>query len=136
MLSFVLAISKVCITNSSFPHNKLLWRLLVDNPANILTSDQRCFNLVDQCWNNVDPTLKMKQNPTSDFQRSATLIQRQSPKLKQRWNNVTQRRSNVGTKLIQRCFNLASTLVKTILNPVGLVVMIMNLQIQEWFLFF
>ena len=36
-------------------------------PANISTSDQRCLNVVDQRWNNVDPTLKMKQNPTSDF---------------------------------------------------------------------
>ena len=40
-------------------------------PANIATSDQRCFN--------VDPTLKMKQNPTSDFQRCTTLIQRWYP---------------------------------------------------------
>ena len=31
------------------------------------TSDQLCFNVVDQRWNNVDPTLKMKQNPTSGF---------------------------------------------------------------------
>ena len=36
---------------------------------------------------------------------------------------------------MQRCFNLASTLVKAILNPIGLV-MIMDLQIHEWFLFF
>ena len=93
------------------------------------TSDQLCFNVVDQRWNNVDPTMKMKQNSTPDFQRCTTLIQRQFPTLKQRWNNV-------GRTLVQRCFNLASTLVKTILNPVGLVVMIMNLQIQEWFLFF
>ena len=57
-------------------------------PANISTSDQRCFNVVDQRWNNVDPTLKMKQNLTSDFQRYTTLIQRQSLTLKQRWYNV------------------------------------------------
>ena len=31
------------------------------DPANISTSDQRCFNVVDQRWNNVDPTLKLKQ---------------------------------------------------------------------------
>ena len=54
-------------------------------PANISTSDRRCFNVVDQRWNNVDPTLKMKQNPTSDFQRCTTLIQRRCPTLKQRW---------------------------------------------------
>ena len=56
-------------------------------PANISTSDQRCFNVVDQRWNNVDPTLKMKQNPTSDFQRCTTLIQRRCATLKQRWYN-------------------------------------------------
>ena len=65
----------------------------------------------------------MKQNPTSDFQRCTTLIQRQCPTLKQRRNNVV-------TTLIQRYFNPASTLVKDILNPVGLV-MIMDLQIDE-----
>ena len=101
-----------------------LFKLIVSSyPASISTSDQRCFNVVDQRWNNVDTTLKMKQNPTSDFQRCTTLIQRQCPTLKQR-------RNNVGTTLIQRCFNLASTLVKTILNPIGLV-MIMDLQIHE-----
>ena len=36
-------------------------------PANISTSDQRCFKFMDQRWNNVEPTLKMKQNATSDF---------------------------------------------------------------------
>ena len=55
---------------------------------------QRC----DQRWNNVDPTLKMKQNPTSDFQRCTTLIQRQCPTLKQRRNNVTQRQNNVAQR--------------------------------------
>ena len=59
-----------------------------NNPRNISTSDQSCFNVVDQRWNNVDPTLKMKQNPTSDFQRCTMLIQRQYPTLKQRWYNV------------------------------------------------
>ena len=56
-------------------------------PANISTSDQ-CFNVVDQRWNNVDPTLKMKQNLTLDFQSCATLIQRQCSTLKQHWYNV------------------------------------------------
>ena len=76
------------------------------NPANISTSDQRCFNVVDQSWNNVDPTLKMKQNLTSDFQRCTTLIQRQCPMLKNRRNNVTQRRNNVA----QRWNNVDTTL--------------------------
>ena len=68
-------------------------------PANISTLDQRCFNFVDQRWNNVDPTLKMKQNPTSDFQCCTTLIQRQYPTLKQHKDNATQRRNNVDTTL-------------------------------------
>ena len=46
---------------------------------------------------------------------------------------VKQRRSNVGTTLIQRCFNLASTLVKATLNPIGLM-MIMDLQ-NRWIVF-
>ena len=54
-----------------------------------------------------------------------------------RWNNLETTLHNVetvlhsvGTTLIQRCFKLVSTLVKTILNPIG-VVMIMDLQIHE-----
>ena len=54
----------------------------------------------------------MKQNPTSDFQRCKTLIERQCLTLKQRRNNVIQRQNNVGTTLIQHCFKLASTNVK------------------------
>ena len=85
------------------------------SPANILTSDHRCFNVVDQRWNNVDPTLKMKQNPTSDFQRCTTLIQRRCATLKQRWKNVD-------TTLSQLCCSLASTLVKAVSTQVGLVI--------------
>ena len=55
----------------------------------------------------------------------------------QRWNNVKTMLCNVrtmlhnvGKTLIQRCFNLASTLVKAILNPIELV-MIMHLEIHE-----
>ena len=68
--------------------------IVMMNPVNISTSDQRCFDVVDQRWNNVDP----KENETKsdvgfltfnkidttsvpDFdtalkQRCATLIQR------------------------------------------------------------
>ena len=73
---------------------------------------QRCgFNR----WNDVDPTLKMKQNPMSDFQRCTTLIQRGCTTLKQRWDNVE-------TTLSQLCSNLASTLVKALSKPVRLVI--------------
>ena len=64
-------------------------------PTNISTSDQRCFNTVDQSSSNVDLTLKMKQNLTSDFKRCTTLTQRQYPTLKQSPNNVPQRCINV-----------------------------------------
>ena len=71
------------------------------------------FKVVDQRWNNIDPTLKMKQNPTSDFQRCTTLIQCQCMTLKQHWNirlhKVETTLQNVVTTLIQRCINLAST---------------------------
>ena len=96
--------------------------------SNISTSNQRCFNVVDHRLNNVDPTLKMKQNPTSHFQRCTTLIQRQCPALKQRRNNSTQRWNNVVSTLYQE-----STLVKAILNPVGLM-MIADCEIVEYML--
>ena len=85
-------------SKSSFFRN-----LLFNVGPTFQTSDQLCFNVVDKHWNNVDPTLKMKQNLTSDFQRCTTLIQR---------------RNKVGTTLIQRCFNLALTSVKATLNPI------------------
>ena len=81
--------------------------------ANISTSDQLCFNVVDQRWNNVDPTLKMKQNPTSDFQRCTTLIQRQCPTLKQRRNNVTQRRNSVDTMLFQPSVDVSESYIES-----------------------
>ena len=37
------------------------------SPANISMSDQRCFNVVDQRWNNVDPTLKIKKKSDVGF---------------------------------------------------------------------
>ena len=77
--------------------------LTCKTPANISVSDQRCFFVVDQRWNNVDPVLKMKQNPTSDFQLCTTLIQRHCTTLKQRRRNVTQRRDN-----IERWYNVVS----------------------------
>ena len=57
-----------------FIHRPLM--LIIHIPANISTLDQRCIN--------VDPTLKLKQNPMSDFLRWTTSIQRRFPTLKQR----------------------------------------------------
>ena len=73
-------------------------------PANISTSDQCCFNVVDQRWNNVDPTLKTKQNPTSDSQRCTTLIQPRCPTLKQRWYNFI-------LTLFQRVLNISKSYI-------------------------
>ena len=80
--------------------------------ANISTSDQRCFNVVNQRCSNVDRTLKMKQNPTSDFQLWTTLIQHRCPTLKQRWINVAQCRYNRFSTL----HNVVSTLMWNYLN--------------------
>ena len=70
------------------------------SPANISTSDQRCFNVVNQRWNNVDPMLKMKQKPTLYFQRCIF-----KPTLDfQRFNVVStlkQRRNNASATLFQ-----------------------------------
>ena len=63
----------------------MLWK---GSPANISKSDHRCFNVVDQRWNNVDST--------SNFPRCAACTT-----LKQRQNNVTQSQNNVGTTLLQ-----------------------------------
>ena len=105
-------------------------------PTKISTSDQRCFNVVDQRWNNVDPTLKMNQNPMLVFQRCTTLIQRYISTLKQRRSNVAQRWSNVETTAqswndvettlhnfdtisYQHCFNVASMLLELFRNQLG-----------------
>ena len=82
------------------------FKLKRGTPANISTSDQRCFNVVDQRWNNVDRTLKMKQNPTSDFQRCTTLIQRRCATLKQRWYNFI-------STLFQLGLNNSKSYIKT-----------------------
>lgn len=42
--------------------------------ANISIPGQRCFNVVNQRWNNLDLMLKIKQNPKSVFQCYPTLI--------------------------------------------------------------
>ena len=62
----------------------------------------------------------MKQNPTSDFQRCTTMIQRRSLTLKQRRKNVVQRCYNVLSTLFQRNLNV----VKAKSKPVGLLISI------------
>ena len=81
--------------------------------ANFWTLDQRWFNVVNQGWDIVDRTLKMKQTPTSDFQGYTRL--HSSPKLKQRCTMKVKRFFNVA----QRRFIVVSTMIWDYLNVVS-----------------
>ena len=85
-------------------------------PANISTSDKSCFNVVGQRSNNVDPTLKMKQNLTLYFKGCITLKYNVGAR---RWYDVKTTLHNVVTKLYQRCFNTALTFLKLDRNQSG-----------------
>ena len=69
-------------------------------PDNISRLDQRCFKVVDQRWDNVDPTLKWKKNYVgfSTLHNVDTTL-----------DPVDETTSKQRT-LYQRCFNLVSTL--------------------------
>ena len=84
------------------------------------------FNFASMLCINVDLTLKMKQNPMSDFQSCTDLVQCRCPTLKQRWNNVD-------TALSRRCFYVASTLVKAVLKPVSLEILQICKQIIKFY---
>ena len=96
-----------CNNNKFLQHIFPIFKAIL---ANISTSDQYCFNVVNQGWNKVDPTLKGKQNLTLDFQRCITLIQRQCPTLKQRWNNVDK---NFISTLFQRVLDISESYIKS-----------------------
>ena len=81
-------------------------------------------------WINVEITLIRRWKWNKIRRRTFNVAQRWYNVSAQRWNNATQCRNNVGTTLIQRCFNLASTLVKAILNSIGLV-MIVDCELVE-----
>ena len=91
---------------------------------------RRRINVVWTLWINVERTLIRRWKWNKIRRRIFNVAQRWYNVSARRWNNVETTLHNVGTTLIQRCFNLASTLVKAILNPIGLV-MIMDLQIDE-----
>ena len=84
--------------------------------VNISTSHQRCINIMDHRSNNVDSTLKMKQNPKSDFHRWITLKQSRCLTLKmlnqrcttsiQPFFSVAQCRFNAVLTLILHYFNV------------------------------
>ena len=86
--------------------------------VNIWTPDQCCFNIVDQCW---DPTLKMKQDPMSDFQHCTTLIQQRCKTLKRRCTTSFQCCFNVDMALSHYCFKVASVSVKAFWKPIWLI---------------
>ena len=75
-------------------------------PANISTSDQRCFNVINQRWNNSDP--------------HSTL-----------YNVDTTWVSDVETTLGQGYFNVFSTLVKATLKQIGWYNVISTLWIDK-----
>ena len=92
---------------------------------------QRWINVVSTLWINVEITLirHWKWNGFSTLHNTdATSV----PDVEAMLHNIETKLHNVGTTLIQRCFNLVSMLDKTILNSIGLVV-IMDLQIDESF---
>ena len=94
---------------------------------------QRRINVVSTLWINVEITL-IRRWKWNKIQRRIFNVHNVDTTsvldVETTLHNVETTLHNVGTTLIQRCFNLASTLVKTILNPVWLV-MIMDLQIHE-----
>ena len=73
---------------------------------------------------NVEITLIRRWKWNKIWRRIFNVAQRWYNVSARRWNNVKTTLHNVGTTLIQRCFNLASTLVKPILNPIGLVMIV------------
>ena len=81
--------------------------LSICNPHNISTSDQCCFNVVNLRWNNVR---RWKWNKIR--RRIFNVAQRWYNINARRWNNLETTLHNVGTTLIQPCFNLTSTLFK------------------------
>ena len=101
-----------------------------NNPADISKS----VKVVSTLWMNVEIMLIRRWKWNKIRRRIFNVAQRWYNVSVRRWNNVETTLHNVGTALIQHCFNLASTLVKAILNPIGLV-MILDLEIHEYFLF-
>ena len=68
-------------------------------PANISTSNQRCFNVVDQRWNNVDLTLKMKKIRRRFLNHNVDKTSHPDVEITSKQRCIT---------LYQCCFNVAS----------------------------
>ena len=61
--------------------------LLIAYPANISTSDQRCFNVVDQRWSDVENETKSDVGFSTLHKVDATSVSDVETTLKQRWYN-------------------------------------------------
>ena len=92
---------------------------------------QRRINVVSTLWINVEITLIRRWKWNKIRRRIFNVAQRWYNVSVRRWNNVETTSHNVGTTLhndgttlIECCFNLASTLVKPLLNPIGLVIIV------------
>ena len=91
------------------------------------------INVVSTLWINVKITFIPRWKWNKIWRRIFNIAQRWYNVSVRRWNNVETTLHNVEIALIQCCFNLASTLVKAILNPIGLV-MIMDFS-NRWIVF-
>ena len=96
------------------------------SPDNSSTSNQRCLNFV-----NIEITLtprwkwnKIRRRIFNVAQHWYNINARRWSKVKTTLHKVETTFHNIGKSLYQRCFNVASILVKGILNPVGLVMII------------
>ena len=127
--SFCITRTSLYLVKQAKASLKFSWRSRLTQPV-----FQRPINVVSMLWINVEITLIRRWKWNKIWRRIFNVAQRWNNVSARRWNNVETTLHNVETTLIQRCFTLASTLVKTILNPIGLV-MIMDLQIHEKFLF-
>ena len=92
---------------------------------------QRRINVVSTFWINIEITLIRRWKWNKIGCQIFNVAQRWYNVSARRWSNVETTLQNVettlhkfGTTLIQLCFNLASTLVKPILNPIGLVMIV------------
>ena len=74
---------------------------------------QRWVNVIstcDQSWNNVDPMLKVKHNPTSELLTlhnvNTKSVSEFEKMLKQLWNNAARNSFNVASTSFQHCLNV------------------------------
>ena len=120
----------------------ILWRTFLESFMVFLTifhevmklfqpSFQGRINVVSTLWINVEITLIRRWKWNKIRRRIFNVAQRWYNVSVRRWNNIETTLHNVGTTLIKRCFNRASTLVKAILNLIGLL-MIVDCEIVEY----